>query len=65
MYDIDGKGKVTFKDLVKVLWDLTWSSMSEKQREVFISYNPGFKVHIILDSIRFDISRWKEVGLLR
>uniref|UniRef100_A0ACD5ZDH2 Uncharacterized protein n=1 Tax=Avena sativa TaxID=4498 RepID=A0ACD5ZDH2_AVESA len=33
VYDIDGKGKVTFKDLVEVLRDLTGSSMSEQQRE--------------------------------
>ncbi|KAM3258410.1 hypothetical protein ACQJBY_044569 [Aegilops geniculata] len=33
VYDIDGKGKVSFKDLVEVLRDLTGSSMSEKQRE--------------------------------
>ncbi|VAI18878.1 unnamed protein product [Triticum turgidum subsp. durum] len=33
VYDIDGKGKVSFKDLVEVLRDLTGSSMSEQQRE--------------------------------
>jgi hypothetical protein len=42
VYDIDGKGKVTFKDLVEVLRDLTGSSMSEQQREVLISYKPVF-----------------------
>ncbi|KAL6911962.1 hypothetical protein ACP4OV_000767 [Aristida adscensionis] len=33
VYDIDGKGKVTFKDLLEVLRDLTGSFMSEEQRE--------------------------------
>lgn len=34
VYDIDGKGKITFKDLLEVLRDLTGSFMSEEQREV-------------------------------
>lgn len=34
VYDIDGKGKVTFKDLLEVLRDLTGSFISEEQREV-------------------------------
>ncbi|KAL6591406.1 hypothetical protein ACP70R_026036 [Stipagrostis hirtigluma subsp. patula] len=33
VYDIDGKGKVTFKDLLEVLRDLSGSFMSEEQRE--------------------------------
>ncbi|XP_020090113.1 calcineurin subunit B-like [Ananas comosus] len=33
VYDIDGKGQVTFKDLLEVLRDLTGSFMSEEQRE--------------------------------
>lgn len=33
VYDTDGKGKVTFKDLLEVLRDLTGSFMSEEQRE--------------------------------
>ncbi|KAJ1281476.1 hypothetical protein BS78_04G308900 [Paspalum vaginatum] len=33
VYDVDGKGKVTFKDLLEVLRDLTGSFMSEEQRE--------------------------------
>ena len=43
VYDIDGKGKVTFKDLVEVLRDLTGSSMSEQQREVLLSYESVFR----------------------
>ncbi|XP_048551058.1 calcineurin subunit B-like isoform X2 [Triticum urartu] len=38
VYDIDGKGKVSFKDLVEILRDLTGSSMSEKQREELQAY---------------------------
>jgi serine/threonine-protein phosphatase 2B regulatory subunit len=38
VYDIDGKGKVTFKDLVEVLRDQTGSFMTEEQREVPISF---------------------------
>lgn len=34
VYDVDGKGRVTFKDLMEVLGDLTGSFMSEEQREV-------------------------------
>ncbi|XP_066332745.1 uncharacterized protein [Miscanthus floridulus] len=34
VYDIDGKGKITFKDLLEVLRDLTGSFMSEEQREL-------------------------------
>ena len=34
VYDTDSKGKVSFKDLLEVLRDLTGSFMSEKQREV-------------------------------
>ncbi|KAG1327864.1 calcineurin subunit B [Cocos nucifera] len=37
VYDIDGKGKVTFKDLLEVLRDLTGSFMSEEQREKVLS----------------------------
>ncbi|RWW81745.1 hypothetical protein BHE74_00009833, partial [Ensete ventricosum] len=33
VYDVDGKGRVTFKDLMEVLGDLTGSFMSEEQRE--------------------------------
>uniref|UniRef100_A0A0A9DV95 Calcineurin subunit B n=1 Tax=Arundo donax TaxID=35708 RepID=A0A0A9DV95_ARUDO len=33
VYDIDGKGRVTFKDLLEVLRDLTGPFMSEEQRE--------------------------------
>nr|CAB3451387.1 unnamed protein product [Digitaria exilis] len=33
VYDIDGKGKVTFKDLLEVLQDQTGSFMSDEQRE--------------------------------
>ncbi|XP_042373987.1 calcineurin subunit B-like [Zingiber officinale] len=33
VYDADGKGRVTFKDLLEVLRDLTGSFMSEEQRE--------------------------------
>ncbi|XP_008801899.1 calcineurin subunit B isoform X4 [Phoenix dactylifera] len=37
VYDIDSKGKVTFKDLLEVLRDLTGSFMSEEQREKVLS----------------------------
>ncbi|KAJ3695514.1 hypothetical protein LUZ60_000891 [Juncus effusus] len=37
VYDIDGKGKVTFNDLMEVLRDLTGSFMSEEQREQVLS----------------------------
>jgi serine/threonine-protein phosphatase 2B regulatory subunit len=37
VYDIDGKGKVTFKDLVEVLRDQTGSFMTEEQRERVIT----------------------------
>ncbi|KAG8060603.1 hypothetical protein GUJ93_ZPchr0002g23945 [Zizania palustris] len=33
VYDIDGKGKVTFRDLVEVLRDQTGSFMTDEQRE--------------------------------
>ncbi|KAG0480036.1 hypothetical protein HPP92_010894 [Vanilla planifolia] len=33
VYDIDGKGRVTFKDQMEVLRDLTGSFMQEEQRE--------------------------------
>ncbi|XP_072953448.1 uncharacterized protein [Typha angustifolia] len=33
LYDIDGKGRVTFKDLLEVVRDLTGSFISEEQRE--------------------------------
>jgi serine/threonine-protein phosphatase 2B regulatory subunit len=33
VYDVDGKGRLTFKDLLEVLRDLTGSFMSEQQRE--------------------------------
>ncbi|XP_037426107.1 uncharacterized protein LOC119291457 [Triticum dicoccoides] len=38
VYGIDGKGKVSFKDLGEVSRDLTGSSMSEKQREVRLTF---------------------------
>jgi Ca2+-binding EF-hand superfamily protein len=38
VYDIDGKGRVTFKDLLEVLRDLTGSFMAEQQREVLTYY---------------------------
>lgn len=44
VYDIDDKGKVTFKDLVEVLRDLTGSSMSEQQRETIDL--PGLKMEV-------------------
>ncbi|PKA48870.1 Calmodulin-like protein 9 [Apostasia shenzhenica] len=34
VHDIDGKGRVTLKDLLEVLRDLTGSFMSEEQRKV-------------------------------
>jgi len=37
VYDIDGKGKVTFKDLLEVLHDLTGSFMSDQQREQVVT----------------------------
>ncbi|CAO2047142.1 unnamed protein product [Urochloa humidicola] len=37
VYDIDGKGKVTFKDLLEVLRDQTGSFMSEEQREKVVT----------------------------
>ncbi|XP_066322840.1 uncharacterized protein [Miscanthus floridulus] len=37
VYDIDGKGKITFKDLLEVLRDLTGSFMSEEQREQVVT----------------------------
>ncbi|CAL9127887.1 uncharacterized protein LOC135643613 isoform X2 [Musa acuminata AAA Group] len=37
VYDVDGKGRVTFKDLMEVLGDLTGSFMSEEQREIVLS----------------------------
>jgi len=37
VYDIDGKGKVTFKDLQEVLHDLTGSFMSDQQREQVVT----------------------------
>lgn len=42
VYDIDGKGKITFKDLLEVSRDLTGSFMSEEQREVHIYYFINF-----------------------
>ena len=42
VYDIDDKGKITFKDLLEVLRDLTGSFMSEEQREVLIYYFINF-----------------------
>ncbi|XP_020594549.1 calcineurin subunit B type 2 [Phalaenopsis equestris] len=38
VYDIDSKGRVTFKDLLEVLRDLTGSFMSEEQREQVLSH---------------------------
>ncbi|KAF8730088.1 hypothetical protein HU200_017054 [Digitaria exilis] len=37
VYDIDGKGKVTFKDLLEVLQDQTGSFMSDEQREQVVT----------------------------
>ncbi|RLN06988.1 calcineurin subunit B [Panicum miliaceum] len=37
VYDIDGKGKVTFKDLLEGLRDLTGSFMSDEQREQVVT----------------------------
>ncbi|KAH6758710.1 Calcium-binding EF-hand family protein [Perilla frutescens var. hirtella] len=37
VYDSDCNGKVTFKDLIEVLQDLTGSFMSDKQREEVLS----------------------------
>ncbi|KAF8689933.1 hypothetical protein HU200_041568 [Digitaria exilis] len=37
VYDIDGKGKVTFKDLLEVLRDQTGSFMSDEQREQVVT----------------------------
>lgn len=34
LYDSDGNGKVTFRDMLDVLQDLTGQFMSEQQREV-------------------------------
>jgi Ca2+-binding EF-hand superfamily protein len=42
VYDIDGKGKVTFKDLLEVLRDLTGSFMSDEQREVLACHSTKF-----------------------
>ncbi|XP_058111473.1 uncharacterized protein LOC131254762 isoform X1 [Magnolia sinica] len=38
VYDSDCNGKVTFKDILEVLRDLTGSFMSEKQREQVLSH---------------------------
>jgi len=46
VYDIDGKGKITFKDLLEVLRDLTGSFMSEEQREVLIYYFINFCISL-------------------
>lgn len=35
VYDSDCNGKVTFKDLIEVLQDLSGSFMTDKQREVW------------------------------
>lgn len=35
VYDVDYHGKVTFKDILEVLRDLTGSYMSDDQREVY------------------------------
>ncbi|XP_078157915.1 uncharacterized protein LOC144553564 [Carex rostrata] len=37
VYDTDGKGKVTFKDILEVLRNLTGSFMTEEQREQAVS----------------------------
>ena len=37
VYDADGKGKVTFKDILEVLRNLTGSFMTEEQKKVIIS----------------------------
>jgi len=44
VYDIDGKGKVTFKDLQEVLHDLTGSFMSDQQREVLACHITKFRI---------------------
>ena len=44
VYDIDGKGKVTFKDLLEVLHDLTGSFMSDQQREVLACHITKFRI---------------------
>lgn len=46
VYDIDSKGRVTFKDLLEVLRDLTGSFMSEEQREVLMLYTQ-FKFFLV------------------
>jgi hypothetical protein len=65
VYDIDGKGKITFKDLLEVLRDLTGSFMSEEQREVLIIYLNwpcGFYTELCNISVRHIIltscSKW-------
>jgi serine/threonine-protein phosphatase 2B regulatory subunit len=37
VYDADGKGKVTFKDILEVLRNLTGSFMTEEQREQVVN----------------------------
>jgi Ca2+-binding EF-hand superfamily protein len=37
VYDVEGRGKVTFKDILLVLRNLTGSFMTEEQREVNFS----------------------------
>ncbi|XP_058111474.1 uncharacterized protein LOC131254762 isoform X2 [Magnolia sinica] len=44
VYDSDCNGKVTFKDILEVLRDLTGSFMSEKQREIL--GNTGLKMEV-------------------
>jgi hypothetical protein len=50
VYDIDGKGRVTFKDLIEVLRDLTGSFMSEEQRKVLT-----FSVVALTCGVRYNL----------
>ena len=46
VYDSDGNGKVSFKDIMEVLRDLSGTFMSDEQREVCIdipSRHPPYK----------------------
>ncbi|KAG6519550.1 hypothetical protein ZIOFF_023044 [Zingiber officinale] len=55
VYDADGKGRVTFKDLLEVLRDLTGSFMSEEQREVTSNSNRSLPLVVFFD-LPFNIS---------
>lgn len=45
VYDSDCNGKVSFKDIMEVLRDLSGSFMSDEQREVCIHFShPSYKI---------------------